>query len=277
MKKFLTIGAGILMIAVAIVPFVNASRDAYHAVVHNYPCFGKTCLPASMRYSERNIQQFQLKNDGSPAIYTQDAYTSFERPYRPTTYTRGRIGHRYRYFRTNTYRRGELRFGRINEDFNLKTYTDAGFSLQLPQGAIRNQNEDYVVYDVAPALRVAIRKYDPSICSDSQGFFACGVKISKNENRLATFGNADAITTSQIIRNTQFSDTVLDTQIQTRTFNESFSAYMNHGEEIYISRYIVADVDGGIYMVETQTPVDMASQNIGLTKRIFDSFRIYPY
>jgi hypothetical protein len=275
MKKILTLGIGTLLIAGAVIPFTNASRDAYHAYVHKYRAFG-SYQPSQSEYrymvnSPQNQERFQLYN-GAPYIKKDRSYT-LNLPYRPTTYTYGRIANQRGYY---NYRRPEpIQPVQVREDFELTTYRDEGFSIQLPSGAVRMQNDDYILFDINPNYSVSVRKYAPNTCADSQGFFACAVNLSKNENRLATHGNADNISTSRIVRNTQFSDTVLNSRIQTRTFTESFSAFMFGDVEKYINRYMVADLDGSVWIVETQTHVQTASEYVGLSKRVFDSFRVY--
>jgi hypothetical protein len=281
MKKFLSIGIGAVLVVSAVVPFVNASRDAYHAYVQGYAAFG-TYNPHSDdfgRYTRVNgiispstYRKATLYN-GAPYI-KRDRFYTLQLPYRPTTYTRGYINRN-----RGTRGRDTIRLGRARENYNaLETYKEAEFSIQLPQGSIRQEGEGFIFFQPEKNYKVTIKHYSPDFCSDIQGFYACAIKVSKNENRIATDGDSENIATTRIVRQSTYSDTVLDTRIQTRIYTESFATTLNYqSEEQYINRYIVADTDGSIFLVETVTPVQGASNYIALSKRIFDSFRIYPH
>jgi len=104
------------------------------------------------------------------------------------------------------------------------------------------------------------------------GFTACAIALSRNENYKTS--RDKMIITRPVTRQTHFSDTVLGENIQTKTYTESFVGNEG-GKEWYINRYLVADLEGGMYIIETKTSVKNASRFIGVSKKIFDSFRIF--
>ena len=87
--------------------------------------------------------------------------------------------------------------------------------------------------------------------------------------------NEKVINTSVVERRTQYTDTVLDQPLQTRTLTESFIAQLNkQNQSVYIARYFVADLEGGVYVIETRTSARNGHKYVGVSKEVFDSFRM---
>ena len=116
-------------------------------------------------------------------------------------------------------------------------------------------------------------KYIENIC-DNFGFMACAITLSKDLNHKNP--SEKIAITGPINRQSHFYGTILSEPLQTRTYTESFPAEIA-GKEVYIARHFVTDLEGGVYVIETRTAFNNATQFLGVTKTIFDSFRIYPF
>ncbi|MCF7831145.1 hypothetical protein K9M41_04105 [Candidatus Gracilibacteria bacterium] len=292
MKKLLSIGLGLALIASAVIPFSDASRDAYHTYLYRQKLERQKKVPTSiykvrpfsankgtlrrtlistekdsrrrgtnttrnLRYSLHDTRN-AFSQGGSLA---EEAYTN--RPLRT-------MGERTLAWKANLRRRGPVSPKVIQnavEDF--ETFENDTFSVEIPK-TWNPTGENHFFTSKRSDFTISIKRVENK-CLD--GFAACAIALSKNENYRTA--SDKIITTSPITRQTHFSDTVLGNGVQTRTFTESFSGQVGD-KESYIMRNFVADLEGGIYIIETQTSVRNAPQFIGVTKKIFDSFRIFP-
>ncbi|MDH3325004.1 MAG: hypothetical protein OEL89_05175 [Candidatus Peregrinibacteria bacterium] len=295
MKKTISLVLGLAFVFGASISLSEASRDAYHAYVNGYSKFstyrGSETWSSNQAYSEREGLYYRIPQSH------QDYYTDVLKTEIPSKYVQGRVeyqadknyfGGQLLPYRPNTDRlngltmnaensyRLSISFPKIVDVFgSLITHEGDDFSIQLPSGWKGTREDSQTFKSVDSDFEIRVVKYDAGVCEDSLSFVFCSAKISKNENRIA--GGGDLMVTSKIVRQSRYSDTVLnDLHVQAPVWEESFAARIfNVSSDRYISRYFVQDLDGGVYLVETSSDLRFASKYVGVSKRIFDSFRIY--
>ncbi len=285
MKKQIALGLGIMTVCTASVPIFSASREAYHAYL---------MAPKEKIYSDEGYFP-------NPSYLGQRWYNSQDLAVRPNTGAiRGHLGkarqeddcgpialrsyggypqQQAREF-PQIYSNSQSSYPRASyegpvADNNIDsflTYNNNVFSVQLPEqwkeSAVGSQ------FFIGPDnYTVSVEKFEKGVCQENENFTACTARISAelNQNNL---GGLRLV--SKPIRQSQFLDTILNTQLQTRTYTESFLAEGVSNSTKYITRFFVADLDGGVYVVETQTGETQKEEFVGVTKKIMDSFRIYP-
>lgn len=283
MKKSIAFVLGLIFLSGVVVPFSLASRDAYHAYLT----------------SQKNLKSFRYFTDGyskfSRVTQVTDSNTKGVKAVRNLRFPVS--GKRYLYsggrpreesigtFRPSTQatrtqwqnklERRTANVQTIFEDFEFETYENEAFSLQLPEGWFNLEEKTHFFTNLEKDFTVSIKKFENSPCETIEGFTACAIALSKNENREAVEGEGKLLTTSRIIRQSRSSDTVLnELNIRTATYTENFNANFQEGEK-HVSRYFVRDLDGGVYLIETITTPQKARKYVGVSKQIFDSFRIY--
>lgn len=284
MKKSLALVLGITLVGASIIPFSEASRDAYHNYLYktgeneNRFAEGRTRSNTAKQYTPQNQQSASYYRnyrgsrqafEGSNAIQRKSQQTT-KRPLRPSTL-------RWTAKSTQPLSRGALYIRNINnQNTPLYTYENEEFSLQIPKGIANTQENTHYFTNANKSYIVNIKKFGPKACTTSENFTGCAVKLSKSENDLAIPGDGKLVITSRIVRQAYKSDTILDTpQVYTNVYTESFTA-TGLQEEKYINRYYVQDIDGEVFFIETQTTPKQAKQFLSTSNNIFDSFRIYP-
>jgi len=302
MKKFYIIGIGLCLLGGAIIPFSSAfkkdSRYRYHAYKHgiNPNLFGqnhyykniyKKFPQTTNNYLRKRradkrlglykkkaeIKETYNKRPYSSNYSTKDRFYTINLPKRHSTYSvmpKIRYNHRNREGVTmdHTYENNEL----------FKTYENDIFSIQLPESLVQlgAKNANYFVSPYED-FDLSIKRFDSDFCQHSPSFFTCAIQISKNLNRSAVWKQGRLLTDSRVIRQTNYSDTILDSQIQTRVYTESFKTRLfNNDEEIFINRFMVSDLNGDVYLIETRSAMDAAPYYLNISKQVFDSFRLFP-
>jgi hypothetical protein len=262
MKKQISFGLGVAVLAAAAIPFADASREAYHSYLMSQK---------SRTYSEGSFP--------NPSYIGQRWYASQDLAVRPSTFSlRARNGYARKCNSNCSWKKDIKNVSRsaiaYAEDAIKQFYTfeNNTFSIELPAGWSERTpgSHEFVGHS---NYKVSVEKFNKDACTTSQGFTACSINLSRNMNQSE---NGRIIPQGKVVRQSQFADTVLNTQLQTKTYTESFTATAPQGEQIYINRYFIADLDGGIYVVETQSDIRSAGGYVGVSKRVFDSFRIYP-
>ncbi len=292
MKKTFLFSIGLIFVATTVVSLSEASRDAYHSYLYQTTRrFSRTpstlkVRPYSTKNYSRDLNAFvkDSKETNSDFRMAKNLRESnYGKRYQGTQVMKTRVSrhstNRISPVWTNSLQTRSAFIVKKIEDVNMKfeTYENNSFSVQIPVGWKPDLNEKEKHLFVSPNsdYTISIKKYEPKTCKDSLSFFTCSVAISKSENKLAANGRGKMINTSRIVRQSNFSDTVLNERVQTRIFTESFSAKCLDNKEKFINRFIVADLDGEVYLIETKTNVLNASKYIGISEKIFDSFRIY--
>ncbi|MCF7812388.1 hypothetical protein K9M59_02215 [Candidatus Gracilibacteria bacterium] len=295
MKKFFSSVLGLSLLAGALIPFADASREAYHNYLyrtarektpryvspHPFRPFSAT-RGSTRRLLQREttpnrrgsnpIRNLRYPQQNTRSVYVPGTAKTLEEvrkdqlPLRPTT---DRIALAWS---ESLRRRDPISFQTIrNAVEEFYTYENQVFSVQVPKGwrplssnphFFRSPFSDYTIS--------IVRLEDPC---ETVSFTTCAISLSKDRNYKNPAEKIFNI--SSISRQAQYSDTVLNApEVQTRTFTESFAGRVGD-EEKYISRYFVADLQGGVYVIETQVSLRNASQYIGISKHIFDTFRLY--
>ena len=299
MKKFMLIGVGAVLFASTIIPFSDASRILYHKyqtgrVNKQYlrtQHFGNLELDFLSRRKylknrsramqvrnvvnrgENNFKKFtRLRNDVINSFPRKDRLHSLELADRPST---NRWYSNFRNFRQPRQAIAPRFIAETNAKFS--TYTTGEFSFQLPQNFLHT-SVDGNHYFASPGgdFTVEVKKFSPEICKDSPSFQFCAIKIAKHQNRLAIGKAGKFLTNSRIVRQNQFSDTVfLAPELQTATYSESFSTKtFNSAQEIFVTRFMVADLDGDVFFIETRSDIRITPFVVDLVKKIQDSAHI---
>ncbi|MCK5461242.1 hypothetical protein KAI58_04625 [Candidatus Gracilibacteria bacterium] len=272
MKKIFIIGLGSLFIATLIAtPFSEASRDVYHSYLYNQHLEKKENRFSPYSYSNRIVKQSRVKkerkkirNQRYPVgnkrnLYTRHSYSS-SRSLRPSS-------SRILAFRRSTSDRN-LRIRRISKvlnNFETQEYKD--FSIQVPS-SMEKKGENYFFNEVN-GLSFLVKHVEEC---NGISFTSCAIAVGKDANSTTTRDKISNI--SRIQRQLTKGNTILDDiSIKTEIFTETFEGiYL--GKELFISRYFVADGLGGVYMIEAQTSKRNGARDMGIIKKVFDSFRI---
>jgi hypothetical protein len=294
MKKLLTSVFGLALLVAAIVPFTNASRDAYHTYLYQQTrrrtpqdTPGYPYRPFSERIgtTKRLLQpvstsnrpgKIRIRNLRYSQPKTRNAYSkpssienqrAYQRPLRPST---RRLALPWR---ERMQKRGTVIFKKIQDAVEeFETYENSTFSIQVPKNWFPSAGQPHFFRSRESDFTISITKIEDAC--ENVSFTTCAIALSKDRNSETPMHKI--INVSAISRQAQYSDTVLDQpNIQTRTFTESFSGQIRD-EQKYITRYFVATPEGGVYLIETETSLRNAPRYIGVSKKIFDSFRLFP-
>jgi len=294
MKKFVPIVLGLALFGSAIYPAVMASRNVYHQYL-------KTQLASkSPRYDYKRVKPFsesrrqylsnsqadrasdprnnvavsiesyrkaRNKNYIYPAQGKRDYYSK-EREYtlnhkvRPMSESKGVIK-----------RKAENRVRpmiTLGEDA-VKEYKTISLSNILVQVPAVWKNEGGKYRADRSSFTVELADLNNQACKDVDSFMTCVRALSQTRN---TADRSNPLTIlSAITRLKQFQSTFEGANLQAQTFTESFIA-RDFGEEQFITRYYVAGLEGNVYLVETKVNTEEAKNYLGVSKKIFDSFRI---
>jgi len=285
MKKILVFVLGLVFIGSTIIPFSEASRNVYHAYM----------MQQAME-KEKNTRERKDKKIYKPfETITKEKIT--ERKYIRNTMRRPlkvKIKETKKekiitndYFRASPYRSGNKISSAWTNDLqkretvvfkntqsnikNYQSYQNNSFIIQIPQRWEEDTETKHFFSSKQNDFTISIKKiYD----CQSVGFTTCAINISKEENKKNTQGKLTP--KSNITRQAYFANTIQNSRIQTRALMEGFSATRADQKEQYIARLYIADIDGGIYVIETQSSLKTANSYILISKQIFDSFRILP-
>lgn len=298
MKKTIVLALGLALTAAGFsLPLSEASRDAYHAFmtqpenIDDYRHYTES-------HSSNRLRNFRLGGEATTMDQEGVDYRQ-SRNYRGSRYnfnlrsratadmaltvrhSTDRIApNTSQTIRTTYQPRTNITPAIVNQVLaSLYTFENDQFSLLLPNGWDLTGFADEVhVYsnDVSDySLRV---KYFPkNTCGESLGFMTCAAQLGKAENHRAVSGAGKLEITSKIIRESREADTVLNRlSVKTDTYTEQFNARMPFSGQRTLSRYFVASPDGGVFLIEANADYREAAAYTEITKRVFDSFRIYP-
>lgn len=284
MKKSLVFVFGLIFLSGLVVPFSLASRDAYHVYLTSQKNLrssryftdrkGDLSRLSQVKLSSKNKGTKQVRNlrfpiNGKRYLYSRVPTTSSVRTIRSSTQS---IGSQWK----NTLERSTfVKPVVLENNFKFETYENEAFSMQLPTGWANLEKKAHFFTSLEGDFTISIKKFEDEPCKSTEGFMTCAIALSKNENRNAVEGEGKLLTTSRIIRQSHNSDTILNKfEIKTATYTENFNANFQ-GIEKHVSRYFVQDLDGGVYLISTITTPQKAGKYLGVSKQIFDSFRLY--
>jgi len=291
MKKTLAFGLGLTLLGATIIPFTSASRDAYH--VYLYQQGRQVNTPQEPQLKQRNFSQ-RMGAYSRSRVAKRDTETLGVNPSRNTRYSQSDIRNigaisrtsltqDYRLMRPvsdrviggtqlNSHRLPQLKLkANVDAIDKFLPYENEKFSLEIPFGWRATNDNPHAFVHPRSDYTITVRHID-KVCTNT-GFMACAITLSKDQNHK---NPAEKIAiTGPISRQSHFYGTVLNETIQTRTYTESFSAEVL-GKDIYIARHFIADLEGGVYIIETKTALENADIFLGVSKNVFDSFQIFP-
>jgi len=161
---------------------------------------------------------------------------------------------------------------------SLHTFENDQFSLALPEGwGLSTETQSIHTYEKpGENYRLKVKRFEPGTCGSSKGFMFCGVQLSKAENYQAVGSVGKLDITSSIERGMSTRNTILNrVDVSTSTYTEQFNAVFPFMGEKTVARYFVAAPSSEVFMVEAIVPYREAGAYTELTRRIFDSFRLY--
>ena len=167
--------------------------------------------------------------------------------------------------------KGRISLKRISDTRSVfQTYENEEFSLQVPQTLkVKNSAAGHSFVSKDEKFKVSVKKTNKG-CGQSDFNTGCVANLSRDENN-----NQDIAYTTQMVRKSYTSETILHDRSVAKIFTESFVAHVQ-GEELYIARAFVQDpTSDSIYIVETQNNVNTTHKRLETIKKIFDSFRVY--
>lgn len=314
MKKSVIFALGLAVVAAAAVPFTSASRNAYHAYITSQDNQRQYRYYTDRLGDTRRFRQLSNRDNADTqrgqAYYRGSLYrasrernsrvtssrpsalgrdrdtnttyveattrTAVDRPIR-TFATRGGIAP----WRQNL--RGTGRFARmanieLPQSFvSFETFENDAFSVELPADAQATVDDAHTFTAMGGEVSIRIKRFEADTCHKSFGFRGCANNITRGENHALVGGKGRLISLQQVVRQSYKSDTVLDRlNLQTNVYTEEFTAEFPTGGTFTLYRYAAQDVDGGVYFIEVKVPRTLAREYVGVSNRIFDSFRVYP-
>jgi hypothetical protein len=287
MKKLLALSIGITLLGTSIIPFSEASREAYHNYLYKtgeHKNRFAEGTPRRINYSQKNATSKYI-SEVSPQNYHRN-YRGSRQAFIQTNVIRRNVAEKKTPFRPSTLRwgpksgkpltRGSLHIRSVeNKNIPFYTYENDEFSLQIPQGWDNSSENKHQFTDVNREYTINIKKFSGETCAVSGHLTGCAIQLSKSENNLAIPGDGKLVITSSVTRQTYHSDTILDTPgVYTPVHTESFTAN-KMSKPVYISRHYVRDTDGEIFLIQTETTPRLSGKYIAISNTIFDSFRIY--
>jgi hypothetical protein len=306
MNKFIVIlTGGALLLGISEISFSDASRDAYHA----YLTSQKFQNDRNKRFSERKIRvnserkfarnyQAQETNsfakrrgNRSEAFYQSKARVRVSiinkqavekvstTRFRPSTGSIPGLGDH----QNNIVRKPQLNINETYSAVRLKTYQDNEFSLQMPKELIPVEGKAHTFTFENSDFELSVKKFGEvtrrrnSVCGKNT-FTFCAASLSKGENYKAVEGRGKLIPSTKIARLIINTDKILhDFNTIIPTYTETFAAIVPAEQEEFIfSRYFTKNIDGQIFLVQAKYPKSQGKLYVGLTKQLFESFRIYP-
>ncbi len=150
----------------------------------------------------------------------------------------------------------------------METYENDRFSIHVPNNWHPTPENTHLFTNSRSDFTISVHRIENGCQGVS--FTMCAIALSKNENMRQKF-----FLTGKTTRLTREAQTVLNSEIKTSTFSEHFIATQTGLESIFVNRYYVADLEGGIFVIETKGDARTASDFIETSKAVFDSFRVF--
>ena len=274
MKKFLGLAIGLVLVGAAIVPFTDASRNAYHTYLYQQSLNKRNRRFAPVRRVRPNTTVVKRDTTGKPAVQNLRYNTGSKRDLyagRQATATKVRPMSDTIGFPTTRPEREELTIKNFDPiSMKMQTVVTDGFSVELPEGWTPNMEEGQFRVEAGDALVITIRRMD-EVC-ENVSFQSCAIALSGDLNHLENVGGK-INTLSRVARMTQLNNRHKSSFEQTKTFTESFlGTYL--GKEAFITRYFVQDGEGDLYLLEAVAERDYASEAVLVARQLFNSFRI---
>ncbi len=272
MKKTVSLALAALFLSGSFIFSLEASRDVYHAY-----SFAKKRLNSPQkrtvgkyRYFSNRVYAFS-QSKRRRSLPTKEVVTNKYASQNPSEYLRVR----------KETARWEKKMRRvriaknIGGDMNImETFENDRFSIAMPNGWNPVEGKSHFFRNPFSRQFTVAIKYIETDCRNT-GFTACAIDIAKSENRNNSLGRL--FPTDKIERQAREKNTILNAPDKTSTLTESFTATTNGDNEFFISRYFVQDSEGGVFVIETQSDARVAKNFVFVSKRIFDSFRMFDF
>lgn len=286
-RNLTAITLGMTLVASAtMMSFSDASRDTYHAYLT-----GKQKSTKSYR-NFANGRSYKVQN----RVQRNERHTKGSNPTRNLRFSQSDT--RNTYSRKDTasnlklrpstnpqrtawqspLKREAITVGNLDgQRLLLRTYVNDTFSVQIPLDWKNSEADNHTFTNRSGDMTARVTRINGDSCSNPSAFKTCAIAIAKTQNERAIPGYGKILTASKVVRQYQSTDAFLNRpDLTTPTYTESFSASFPSKGQTLITRYIVRDLDGGVYAIELQSSLAKAAAHIGIAKRVFDSFRIYP-
>lgn len=274
MKKFLGLAVGLVLVGAAIMPFTDASRDAYHTYLYQ-----QSLQKRNRRYSPlkrvRTVRSANAQSINRKVVFQNLRYDAGSKRdlYAAKVNTASKLRPMSNTISfSNVKRSRESVVVRNFDPINLKmqTVTTDEFSVELPEGWTSSVRDGHFTVEAGDALDITIRRLDDAC--ENVSFQSCAISISRNLNHVDNIGGK-INSLSRITRLYQKNNRHLNSFEQTETFTESFlGTYL--GKKSFITRYFVRDGEGDLYLLEAVASHDYTSEAVLVARQLFNSFRI---
>ena len=274
MKKFLGLAIGLGLVGAAIIPFTDASRDAYHTYLYQQSLNKRNRRFAPVQRVRTQRTVVRRNRTGQAAIQNLRYTTGSKRNLyagRSTNSTKVRTMSRTIGFPTTRVVRTTFavkNFDPIN--LKMQTVVTDNFTVELPEGWMPTMKDGMFRVEAGDALVITIRRVEN--LAESVSFIASAIALSGDLNHLENIGGK-INSLSRVTRMSQKNNRHKDSFEQTETFTESFLGTY-YGKEAFITRYFVQDGEGSLYLLEAVAERNYASEAVLVARQLFNSFRI---
>lgn len=281
MKKFIALTIGLSLLGSAlIIPFSNASREAYHSYIsqkvkrdgsyrHSTDYKGRYDRQLNNRTFVRKNRNFlgrSYSNSLLPKVGKRNLYQSKSNNpnLRLRTTTNRLFGSKY----TNT---GSHRLAistnlNLAKEFNYETYSNELFSLEIPTESTTEaiNNELNLVIPMS-SMEISVKKLSQKC---NKRFNLCARSIAMTLDRAE-----DLYRNSKSALQFQKTDSILGEMVLDKgKYVEGFIA-TKEGKNSFVARFIVEGKDGDMFLIETNSNLKDINTMVYIAKNLFQSFR----
>ncbi len=290
MKKF-AFGFGLLFLGLAVLPFVQASRLRYHQYLYeqsaqgnhetralrrrNAPSSISILRPVSEEPNDRYFRGHQ--NLGYDQENTRDYYSKQRQYY--GNYAERHASSRIRFASPINTRSDRMEVEIPLEEAAVQDYVDyenfqgMGVSFKVPAGWTQTTENGVSFENPDNSFVITLKTFSDKLCEGNYHFEGCAVNLSKSENAAAVPGRGEIELLSRPVRQKQWNGDVEAGQM-IETLQESFVGRDMGGEWLFLNRYFVRKTTGEIYLLQTKVAYEEAPWFLGVSKTVFDSFRV---
>lgn len=280
MKKFIALTIGLSLLGSAlIIPFSNASREAYHSYISQ-----------KVRESGRYRHSTDYKGQYRPMklsnrLFVNESTNVAGRNYRKSLLPKNKrniysshSSNRNLTLRTstnritrsianNSHRISISTNGMLDTaHFLFKNYTNESFSLEIPETSILN-NENNVAEVKIPksSIKLTVKKLD-STCP--KNFLLCAKAVSRTLDR-----EYSIYRTSKTVQQYQKTDAILGSVgLDSKKYVEGFVGE-TMGNLSFVARFITKGENGELFLIKASSNLKDIDKTVVFAKKAFETFR----
>lgn len=285
MKKLFALALGLALLSSALIFVPHASRDAYHAYLHQKSLEnGK-----NRRFSEKKFNvttSFRKKNEYRQSGITRrrqlDSRNNFSnsRKYTADSNTRKLRTHADRkgiYKNDTLSRTGKIvtkPLARLPK--NWPTYDAGDFVVEIPKNLEPTHKNGYfqVHKDSGLDIHVAIKKFETKDVCKGSNFYSCarGIIATEKREKEQQYGNSNAQRVEQAMG--KYNSTLGE-----RTKNLYFleaNVYSTFDGEEFSTQKVIKGENNELFLIDVRSPKKNAHYTIPFAQRIMETFHVVP-